>query len=57
MNGDAAACVPLLRHLVQTRAAQISVENLKQDPAWDPIREDPAFKALIASPPPLLPAP
>jgi serine/threonine-protein kinase len=56
MNGDAAACVPLLRHLVSTRAAQFSVANLKLDPAWDPIREDPAFKALLAAPPPLAPA-
>jgi TolB-like protein len=52
MNGDAAAAVPMLRHLVQTRAAQISVENLKMDPAWDPIRADSAFQALLASPPP-----
>jgi len=57
MNGDAAQSVPLLHHLVQTRAAQISVENLKLDPAWDPIREDPSFKALLANPPPPLPAP
>jgi TolB-like protein/cytochrome c-type biogenesis protein CcmH/NrfG len=56
MNGDAAESVPLLHHLVQTRAAQVSVENLKLDPAWDPIREDPAFKALLANPPPPLPA-
>jgi TolB-like protein/cytochrome c-type biogenesis protein CcmH/NrfG len=53
MNGDAAGSVPLLRHLVATRASQLSTRNLELDPAWDPIREDPAFKQLLASPPAL----
>jgi TolB-like protein/Flp pilus assembly protein TadD len=57
MNGNAADAVPLLHHLVRTRAAQISVENLRLDPAWDPIREDAGFKALLANPPTPLPAP
>jgi len=51
LNGDAAAATPLLRHLVQLRAAQLSVENLKFDPAFDAIREAPAFKALLAEAP------
>jgi TolB-like protein len=51
LNGDAAAAVPLLRHLLQTRAAMLSVHNLHLDPVFDPIREDAAFKALLANPP------
>jgi TolB-like protein len=51
LNGDAANTVPLLRHLVQTRAAQLSAQNLRIDPAWDAIRDDAAFKALLAAPP------
>ncbi len=51
LNGDAKEVVPLLRHLVQTRAAQLSVENLRIDPVWDGIRDDPGFQALLANPP------
>jgi tetratricopeptide (TPR) repeat protein len=50
LNGDAAAAVPLLRHLVQTPASLLSVENLRLEPFWDDIRDDPGFKALLATP-------
>jgi len=50
LNGDAAGAVPVLRHLLQTPSALLSAENLRIDPAWDDIRDDPGFKALLASP-------
>ncbi|MBC7655651.1 MAG: hypothetical protein H7147_00580 [Frankiaceae bacterium] len=49
INGDAAAAVPLLRHLLQTPAAFTSAINLRNEPYWDPLRNDPGFKALIAT--------
>jgi TolB-like protein len=51
LSGDAANAVPLLRHLVQTPVSLLSVENLRVEPFWDDIRNDPAFKALLATPP------
>ena len=50
LNGDAAAAVPVLRHLLQTPSALISSENLRLDPAWDGIRADRGFKALVDAP-------
>ena len=50
LNRDAAAAVPVLRHLLQTPSALISVENLRFDPVWDDIRGDAGFKALLAVP-------
>jgi hypothetical protein len=47
MNADATNALPLLRHLVQTPVALLSVENLRFEPFWDPIRNDPRFQALI----------
>ena len=49
INGDAASALPLLRHLLQTPAAVISVNNLRNEPYWDLLRDDPGFKALIAT--------
>jgi TolB-like protein len=50
LNGDAAGTLPVLRHLLGMTTALVSVENLRFDPAWDDIRGDPAFKALLAAP-------
>jgi TolB-like protein len=47
LNGDAADAVPLLRHLLQTPASLMSAENLRFEPFWDPIRNDPGFQALL----------
>lgn len=48
MNGNAADCVPLLAHLLNTPAAFLGVAQLQFDPTWDLVRNDPAFKALIS---------
>jgi TolB-like protein len=50
LSGDAANTLPVLRHLLGTTTALVSVENLRFDPAWDNIRDDPGFKALLAAP-------
>jgi len=50
LDGNAAAALPLLRQLLADPAAQVSVQNLRFDPAWDGIREDPGFKALLVTP-------
>ena len=47
MNADATNALPLLRHLVQTPVALLSVENLRFEPFWDPIRNNPRFQALL----------
>ena len=47
MNGDSANSVPLLKHLVQEPASLMSTENLRFEPFWDPIRNDPGFQALL----------
>jgi TolB-like protein len=52
LSGDAKSAVPVLRHLVQTPISLLSVENLRNEPFWDGIRDDPGFKALLATPAP-----
>ncbi len=49
MNGDAKNAVPLLRHLMKIPAAFTSVHNLRNEPYWDALRNDPEFKRLIAT--------
>lgn len=44
--GDHAHAIEMLDGLL-SRPAQITVESLKLDPIWDPLRKDPAFQALI----------
>ena len=50
LNGDAATALPVLRHLLGMTTALVSAENLRFDPAWDDIRNDPGFKTLLAAP-------
>ena len=52
LNGDAARALPLLRHLAETldSASVFGVGNMRVEPYWDSIRDDPGFKALLANP-------
>jgi len=45
--GETAEAVRALRELL-SRPGELSIELLKIDPAWDPLREDPGFRALVA---------
>ena len=49
MSGDAANAVPLLRRLLKTPASMLSANNLRLEPYWDLLRDDPTFKALLAT--------
>ena len=53
LNGDAAQALPLIRHLIATqdRASVFGEGNIRLEPYWDAIREDPGFKAVLANPP------
>jgi serine/threonine-protein kinase len=46
LTGEADEAFRLLDHLLQTPNG-ITVSLLKLDPAWDPLRKDPRFQALI----------
>ena len=41
------------RHLIETqdRASVFGAGNIRIEPYWDAIRDDPGFKALLAKPP------
>jgi TolB-like protein/Tfp pilus assembly protein PilF len=45
--GDNARAIELLDELL-SRPSEVTSESLKLDPAWDPLRNDPAFQALFA---------
>lgn len=47
--GRKAECVALLRELLRVPSG-LTVPMLKVDPAWDNVREEPAFQALLADP-------
>jgi TolB-like protein len=51
LNGDAGNAVPLLRHILQTPASQMSAQNLRFEPFWDALRRDPGFQALLEAAP------
>jgi TolB-like protein/Tfp pilus assembly protein PilF len=44
--GDNARAIELLDGLL-TRPSEVTLQSLKLNPAWDPIRNDPAFQALF----------
>ncbi len=52
--GDADQAVPLIEKLLDTRVSGdiITPALLRLDPIWDPIRNDPRFQKLVASPTP-----
>jgi TolB-like protein/Flp pilus assembly protein TadD len=45
--GDNARAIELLDELL-SRPSEVTLQTLKLNPAWDPIRNDPAFQALFA---------
>jgi TolB-like protein/uncharacterized protein HemY len=45
--GDNARAIELLDGLL-SRPSEVTLQTLKLNPAWDPIRNDPAFQALFA---------
>ncbi len=45
--GDNARAIELLDGLL-SRPSEVTLQSLKVDPAWDPLRNDPAFQALFA---------
>ena len=45
--GDNARAIGLLDELL-SRPSEVTSQSLKLDPAWDPLRKDPAFQALFA---------
>ena len=49
MLGEADSTVKALRTLLAS-PSWISVPLLRADPTWDPIRRDPGFQALVATP-------
>ena len=47
-TGTTVEAVKTLRELLAMPALSISIQQLKIDPVWDPIRTDPGFKELLA---------
>jgi TolB-like protein/Tfp pilus assembly protein PilF len=47
LSGYAAKAAPLSERLLTTNAAWLTVDWLQMDPAWDPVRNDPAFQAVL----------
>jgi TolB-like protein/Tfp pilus assembly protein PilF len=47
--GETTAALERVEQLIAERPAGISVEFLRLDPIWDPIREHPRFRAILSS--------
>ena len=48
-SGEAGDAIKALQRLLSIPAGmQISLQRLKIDPVWDPIRNDPSFQQLLA---------
>jgi len=45
--GDNTRAIELLDELL-SRPSEVTSQSLKLDPAWDPLRNDPAFQALFS---------
>ena len=51
--GDADHAIPILKRLLQIPYGfAITPALLRLDPIWDPLRNDPRFQKLVASPAP-----
>jgi hypothetical protein len=47
-TGDSSDAIAALRHLLSIPAGSIaSIADLKMNPVWDPIRNDPGFQQLL----------
>jgi hypothetical protein len=46
ITGDGEKAIDLLQHSLQTPAG-LTVHEIRMDPTWDVLRENPRFKALI----------
>ena len=47
--GEASAAIKTLRQVLNLPAGMVaSLQRLKIDPVWDPIRNDPGFQQLLA---------
>ena len=48
-TGDATGAIDILRRLLAMPAGhEVSIVSLKNNPAWDPIRNDSRFQQLLA---------
>ncbi|WP_293394122.1 tetratricopeptide repeat protein, partial [Nevskia sp.] len=47
MTGNAAKALPILDRLLHRPSSLLTVELLKLDPIWDPLRQDAQFRSLL----------
>ncbi len=48
MTGNVAKAVPIVDRLVHNASSLLTIELLKLDPVWDPLRQDARFRSLLA---------